>query len=54
MPDGTPPDFTLPVVGAPYNNKDGSDRRFEILDGWIHVSPQLPAGGWQHQSSTLP
>lgn len=31
MPDGTPPDFTLPVVGAPYNNKDGSDRRFEIL-----------------------
>lgn len=31
MEDGFTPDFTLPVVGAPYKNKDGSNRQFEIL-----------------------
>lgn len=25
------PDFSLAVVGAPYSNKDGSNREFEIL-----------------------
>lgn len=31
MPEGRIPDFTLHVVGAPYKNKDGSNRQFEIM-----------------------